>query len=154
MYVRTMWSTPHIRSDISRIRILPRKKTDPDPSETVHKWIRNQANIYFSMLSFAYLFHFQEENASSDAYEQECQVTKPLSPLQSCRLRTGFRHLFPLQSCRSRYNCAVMFLKGFFFVSASDSSGVRTRVLKSGTWTAALEWRRRLRYLAFTVICT
>ena len=26
------------------------------------------------------------------AYDEECQVTKPKSPLQSCRSRTGFRH--------------------------------------------------------------
>ena len=45
---------------------------------------------------------------------------------------------FPLQSCRFRFNCVVIFLKGLFFASASDSSGAGTGVSISGTWTAAL----------------
>ena len=45
---------------------------------------------------------------------------------------------FPLQRCRSRYNCVVIFLKGLFFASASDSYGEGARMSKSGARTAAL----------------
>ena len=56
--------------------------------------------------------------------EEERQVTKPTSPLQSCRSRTDFwQFWFPLHSCCSRYNVSRIFLKGLFFATESDSYG-------------------------------
>ena len=66
-------------------------------------------------------------------YDEERQVTKPTSLLQSCRLRTEFLHSFTLHSCRSRYNVSRIFLKGLFFASESDSSGAGTRMAKFST---------------------
>ena len=42
-------------------------------------------------------------------YDEERQVTKPTSPLQSCRSLS-----FPLHSCRSRYNGSRIFLRDYF----------------------------------------
>jgi len=61
-------------------------------------------------------------------------VTQPTALLRSCRILVEYQHSrlsFQLQS-------VVNFLKGLFLVSANDTSGAGTRVLKCNTWKEAL----------------
>ena len=65
-------------------------------------------------------------------YDKERQVTSRLPRYKAAVHVPDFDTLVPAPEL-SRYNCVVIFLKGLFFASVSDSSEAETSVSKSGT---------------------
>ena len=63
-------------------------------------------------------------------------VTQPTALLRSCRILVEYQRS---RFCsRAIVQSVVNFLKGLFLVSANDTSGAGTRVLKCNTWKEAL----------------
>ena len=110
------------------------------------------------------------DTCSSSSYDEERQVTKPTSPLQSCRSRTGFRY----SRCRSRAvapdtivssyfreqqlwsgneNVEIRYVNGSFVAGTSAlSPGVLRHIFKFIRFRplAFLSSARFIRFLRFT----